>query len=71
MSEFPEELTIAGPPGEWEVTLVNGEVIELLACAYFREGDEYIFTLLIEAEPRYEIQAAKLPASLVLRIQGG
>jgi hypothetical protein len=71
MIEYPEELTLAGPPGEWEVTLVSGEVIELLACAYSKEGDEYVFTLLIEAQPRYEIPAVKIPANIVREIQGG
>lgn len=69
----PEELSVrlAGELGSWEVSLASGGILHLAAHAYSQDQDEYVFVALAEGDPRYEVELARIPKSLVARIQGG
>ncbi len=72
MSEHREPgLLLASEPGRWQVTLVGGQTIQLLAHGYSIEGDEYVFSLLMDGTPPLEVHAARLPRSLVRAVDGG
>ena len=65
------EMRLASEPGEWRVTLTSGETIQLLAHGYSMEEDEYVFSLLMDGKPPFEVQAARLPRSIVRAVEGG
>ncbi|HEX5945962.1 MAG TPA: hypothetical protein VFY82_06770 [Acidimicrobiales bacterium] len=64
-------LRLAAEPGRWQVTLVGGDTIQLLAHGYSIEADEYVFSLLVDGTPPFEVDAARLPRSLVREVEGG
>lgn len=64
-------LRLASEPGRWQVRLAGGETIQLLAHGYSIEGDEYVFSLLMDGTPPFDVDAARLPRSLVREVEGG
>jgi hypothetical protein len=63
--------TLVAELANWAVTLGGGDVVVLHAHAYSREGDEYVFTVLMEGTPHYEVAIAKFPVGIVSNIIGG
>jgi hypothetical protein len=68
---FGPDLRLASEPGRWQVTLIGGQTIQLLAHGNSIEGDEYVFSLLMDGTPPFEVDAARLPRSLVRAVDGG
>jgi hypothetical protein len=64
-------VTITDGLGSWVISLVGGGKLRLAAHAFSRQGDDYIFVVLAEGEPDYEIEIASIPVNLVARIEGG
>lgn len=64
-------MRFAAEPGRWEVTLTIGETLHVLADGYSLRGEEYVFTILIEGRPPFEVQILRLPHHLVRSVYGG
>jgi hypothetical protein len=62
---------LAGELGSWDIFLAGGGKLHLAAHAYSLDQDEYVFVVLAEGNPRYEVELARVPKSIVIRIQGG
>jgi hypothetical protein len=71
MTPTPDKITLAGDLGSWVVLLASGGSIHLTAHAYSQTEDEYIFVALAEGDPRFEIELARIPRTLVNQIHGG
>jgi hypothetical protein len=67
----PIEIRLTGELGTWEVQLVGGGNMHLKAHSYTRQQDAYVFVALAEGSPRYEVELARIPVTLVQRIRGG
>lgn len=65
------EMTLTHQPGHWRITLVDGETMTVDAHGYSREGDHYVFSLLMEGHPCFELDICTIPTSLVAYIRGG
>jgi hypothetical protein len=50
---------------------VSGSDIEATAHGYSKEGDFYIFSLLMEGEPRFEVVVLRVPVDIVSKVRGG
>jgi hypothetical protein len=68
---IPRGTRLASEPGQWEITLVTGEVIWLLAHGFAEDDEHYVFSLLMDGEPPFEVDSARLPASIVTLVDGG
>ena len=68
---LPPDMRLAGEPGRWTIELVGGDRIFLLADGYSVEGGEYVFSLLMEGEPPFLIDTARLPQSIVRSVESG
>jgi hypothetical protein len=64
-------LELASEPGTWHITLVSGGGIETTAHGYSKEGDLYVFSLLMEGRPRFEVDVLRIPVNVVSKIRGG
>ena len=64
-------LELASEPGTWQVTLLDGGVLTVTAHGYSEEGDVYVFSLLMEGQPCFEVDILRIPANLVSKIRGG
>lgn len=65
------DLKLVFEPGQWTVTLTDGAHLQVAADGYGREGDMYVFSLLMEGELNFELDVAKIPVSSVSQIRGG
>jgi hypothetical protein len=65
------EMTLASEPGQWAIWLMGGETIRLIAHGYSTTEQEYSFSLLMDGDPPFEVEVARLPRSLVRSIDGG
>lgn len=68
---LPSDMRLASEPGRWQVVLATGETIHLVAHGYSVDGDEYVFSLLFEGRPPIEVDAVRLPRSVVASVDGG
>lgn len=68
---FPPDMRLASEPGQWQVTLSSGELIQLLAHGFSIEEDQYVFSLLIEGTPAFEVDVMRIPVSIVRSVEGG
>ena len=68
---FPPYMQLASEPGRWKVVLTTGEAVHLLAHGYSVEDNEYVFSLLIEGQPPFEVDAVRIPRSVVASVEGG
>jgi hypothetical protein len=57
--------------GQWIVSLQSGHRISLMAHAYDKVADEYVFTVLMYGQPCFEVEIARLTSDLVVAILGG
>jgi hypothetical protein len=64
-------VTITDALGSWAISLASGGKLRLAVHAFSRQGDDYIFVILAEGKPDYEIEIASIPVNLVARIEGG
>jgi hypothetical protein len=82
MTEWPSPVQLGKPGdddpgrvwgelGEWTITLVTGDQVELAAHAFHREKDAYVFSVLMQGQPGYEVHIARFPKSSVKEIEGG
>lgn len=62
---------LASEPGRWEIALAGGEQVHVLAHGYSIEGDEYVFSLLMEGEPPVEVDVVRVPKLIVRSVFGG
>ncbi len=62
---------LIGELGEWEVTLVSGDVISVLAHAYEQVEGAYLFSAFAEGQPVVELPLVRIPSKLVTRVLGG
>lgn len=69
--DLPSDMTLAGEPGLWEVTLRSGEVVLLRAHAYAELEAHHVFSWLIEDTPFRYVECARIPAQLVETVFGG
>lgn len=65
MPQLPPDMQLASEPGRWEITLVGGELIHVLAHSVSTRGEEHVFNLLMEGDPPHEVDVVRLPTSLV------
>ena len=63
--------TLAVELGDWDITLRTGEVVALHAHNYSQVGDQYVFNLLMEGTPCYQVEIARFPIEIVSEIRGG
>ena len=66
-----QHLELVFEPGRWTVTLTDGAHVQVSADGYGREGDMYVFSLLVQGEPNFELDVVKIPVSSVSQIRGG
>jgi hypothetical protein len=64
-------LELAAELGTWYVTLVIGSDIDVSAHGYSKEGDFYVFSLLMAGEPCFEVNILRLPVNLVSKFRDG
>lgn len=64
-------MRLASEPGRWQVVLKAGVTIHLLAHSYSINGDDCVFSLLIDGMPAYEVEVVRLPGSIVASVEGG
>lgn len=57
--------------GTWQVTLHDGSILVVTAHGYSEEGCYYIFSLLMEGQPCFEIDILRIPSKLISQIRGG
>ncbi len=69
--DVERHLELASEPGKWQVTLLNDNVLTVTAHGYSEEGGIYVFSLLMEGQPCFEIDILRIPANLVSKIRGG
>jgi hypothetical protein len=62
---------LASEPGTWHITLVSGSDIRATAHGYSKEGNFYVFSLLMEGEPRFEVEVLRIPVEIISKIRGG
>lgn len=67
--QFRPSMQLAIEPDVWRVILNNGEELRVLTHAYAVEGGDYVFTLLMEGNPRFEVEVLRIPAHLVASIE--
>jgi len=67
----PRRLELASEPGTWQVTLHDGSVLTVTAHGYSEERGTHVFSLLMEGQPCFEIDALRIPSNLVSKIRGG
>ncbi len=70
LNRFPPRMQLAAEPAIWKVTLNSGETLSVLTHGYAVEGDEYVFTLLMEGEPCFEVEVLRIPSHLVAGTEG-
>jgi len=56
---------------QWDVSLTNEVTLRLFAHGYSIEGDTHVFTALMEGQPCYEIEIARIPSEIIVRVRGG
>lgn len=60
MTEGPSSnMRLASEPGRWQVGLTMGGSIHLLAHGYSIDGDDYVFSLLIDGMPPFEVDVVR------------
>jgi hypothetical protein len=64
-------LALASEPGIWQVTILDGSVLTVTAHGYSEEEATYVFSLLMEGQPCFEIDILRIPSNLVSKIRGG
>jgi hypothetical protein len=64
-------MTLTGEPGVWQVTLLDGHILDVVAHGYSQEKQLYVFSLLMEGSPPYELDVLRISSEIVLRIRGG
>jgi hypothetical protein len=71
VDERPELPTLAVELGDWDMTLRSGDVVALHAHSYSQEGEDYVFNLLMEGTPCYQVEIARFPVAVVADVIGG
>jgi hypothetical protein len=56
---------LAGDPQLWTIDLRDGQQLTVIAHAYSVEGEEVVFSLLFRGTPNFEVDALRLPLSLL------
>lgn len=62
---------LAAELGQWELTLVSGDVVSVRAHGFTVEGGDFVFVALMEGTPCFEVEIARFPASCVEAVDGG
>ena len=70
-SQDSRHLELTAELGQWELTLVSGDVVSVRAHGYSVEGDDFVFVALMEGTPCFEVEIARFPASCVKAVDGG
>jgi hypothetical protein len=65
-----ETATLAVALGDWELTPGGGR-IWIAAHAYHEDQGDYVFSALMKGTPNYEVEVARVPKAIVVRIEGG
>jgi hypothetical protein len=60
-----------GEPGHWEVILHEGATVRVRADAFWEDGDDYVFVVLMEGTPRYDFEVARIPKVAASEPNGG
>ena len=65
-------LEICGEPDTWFITLKpDGHLLVLHAHGYHQENGAFVFSLLMEGKPRFEIEVLRISAEIVADVVGG
>jgi hypothetical protein len=71
MNDSLPNLEICGELGDWEITLLNGEVLTIAAHGYSEIEQSFEFSILIDGNPRYMLPIIRIPKQIVDKILGG
>lgn len=63
---MPDVYTLSFPLEYWEVELVTGEIVKVLANGFSVENGFYVFSLFFSGQPLLDVPCLVLPASLVV-----
>jgi hypothetical protein len=58
-------------PTWWEVVLVDGSQMSIRADGASEEGDSLVFTVLVDGDPRTELEMVRVPLAAVENWAGG
>lgn len=58
-------------PTYWEVTLKDDQKVSVRATAFGEDGDDWVFVILMEGDPHYELEVARFPKSAAAEPEGG
>lgn len=64
-------LQLTGDLGSWELSLKDGTRLTVSAHGYSEEGGTYVFSMLMEGQPCFELDVARIPVAVVDTIYGG
>ncbi len=56
---------LALEPEEWDVTLKDGSLLQVLAHGYSVDGRYCVFKLLFRGSPNFEVASLRIPLSLL------
>ena len=71
MTEIPRTLIVSGQLASWEVVLTSRSTIAVAAHAYSQRDGAYVFSVLMDGSPPFEVDVAVIPETIVDRIRGG
>jgi hypothetical protein len=64
-------LQLVHEPGRWAIELNFGGTIVVNAHGFTEETNAYVFSLLMEGTPCFEMEVLRIPRPLVKSIEGG
>jgi len=56
---------------EWQLTLVDGTLLQVWAVGYHRAGGKIVFSALVKGVPNYEIAILAIDEVVVAQVRGG
>jgi hypothetical protein len=62
---------LASELGSWRVVLNGGSELTLAAHGYSKEEGDLVFVVLMEGNPCFEVEVARLRAADVATVEGG
>jgi hypothetical protein len=66
---MPTTWVVQNDLGVWQVILASGTVIQVAAHSYSKEGDSYVFNLLVEGSPPTLVPLMKIPTRVVTAVR--
>jgi hypothetical protein len=68
MSDALSATQLSMPLDLWEVSLRDGNIMQIYAHAYSETDGHYVFKALMEGVPRKEMPLVKIPAEAVAEV---